>query len=116
MSYKWLNGYSTVLNDKLNAKDGLLPIDDAKILAETLDSDHTYLTINDGTGAEIVKAYSFGNEVKIERGQGGTEAKTFPMGACVKWEVTKAGIEETICNADFKCSEKLKVDGDCCCS
>lgn len=75
MSYKWLNGYSTVLNDKLNAKDGLLPIDDAKNLAETLDSDHTYLTINDGTGAEIVKAYAFGNEVKIERGQDGTERK-----------------------------------------
>lgn len=116
MSYQWLNGFSTVLNEKLNATDGLLTIDGAKALAEKLDANHTYLVLNDGTGAEIVKAYAFGNEVKIERGKDGTEPKTFPAGACVKWEATKSGIEETICNADFKCSEKLKVEGDCCCS
>lgn len=85
----------------------------ARELAEWLGENHTYLTINDGTGAEIVKAYAFGNEVKIERGQDGTQPKTFPAGACVKWEATKSGIEETICNADFKCSEKLKVEGGC---
>lgn len=112
--YKWLNGYRTSLNGKLNAADGLLPITDARELAEKLGEGYTYLVINDGTGAEIVKAYGFGNAVKIERGKDGTEPKTFPAGACVKWEATKSGIEETICNADFACSEKLKVEGNCC--
>lgn len=111
--YKWLNGYRTSLNGKLNATDGLLPITDARELAEKLDADHTYLVINDGTGAEIVKAYAFGNEVKIERGQDGTTAKTFPAGTCVKWEVTKQGITETVCNSNFSCCE---FDDKCCCN
>ena len=112
MKYKWLNGFTTSLNGKLNATDGLLPITNARELAEMLDEDHTYLVINDGTGAEIVKAYAFGKEVKIERGQDGTSAKTFPSGACVKWEVTKQGMTETVCNSDFSCCD---FDEDCCC-
>lgn len=111
MKYKWLNGYSTSLIEKLNATDGLLPIADARALAEILNEDHTYLVVNDGTGAEIVKAYAFGNEIKIERGKDGTQAKTFPAGSCVKWEVTKQGMTETVCNSDFSCCE---FDEDCC--
>ncbi len=109
--YKWLNGYSTSLNAKLSSTDGLLPIDDAATLATKLDADHTYLVINDGTGAEIVKAIAFGNQVKIERGKDGTEAKTFPAGSCVKWEVTKQGMTETVCNSDFSCCD---FDENCC--
>ncbi|WP_439242504.1 hypothetical protein [Lonepinella sp. BR2474] len=105
MGYKWLNGYSTSLNAKLSSTDRILPIDDAKTLSQTLDADHSYLVINDGTGAEIVKVISFGHQVKIERGQDGTEAKTFPSGSCVKWEVTKQGMTETVCNSDFKCCD-----------
>lgn len=110
MSYKWLNGYTTTLTEKLDKASGLLPIDDARALAEKLDADHTYLILNDSTGAEIVKATAFGNQVKIERGQGDTVAKTFPQGTCVKWETTQMGVEETICSAD--CSEK---ETDCGC-
>lgn len=113
MKYKWLNGFTTSLNGKLNATDGLLPITNARELAEMLDEDHTYLVINDGTGAEIIKAYRFGNEVKIERGKDGTQAKTFPSGACVKWEVTKQGMTETVCNSDFKCCEDLDKGCGC---
>ncbi len=111
MKYKWLNGYSTSLSGKLAATDGLLPITNARELAERLGEDHTYLVINDGTGAEIVKAYAFGNEVKIERGKDETQAKAFPAGACVKWEVTKLGITETVCNSDFSCCD---FDESCC--
>lgn len=113
MGYKWLNGYTAVLSEKLNRKDGLLPIAEVQGLAETLDADHTYLVINDGTGAEIVKASAFGNQVKIERGQDGTQPKTFPAGACVKWEATKQGITETVCKGDFSCCD---LDDDCGCS
>lgn len=116
MKYKWLNGYKATLSEKLTATDRLLPITNARELAEMLGEDHTYLVINDGTGAEIVKAYRFGNEVKIERGQDGTTSKAFPTGSCVKWEATESGITETVCNGDFKCQDKLK-DGEksCCC-
>lgn len=113
MKYQWLNGYTTSLNGKLNSTSGLLPIDGERELAEKLGENHTYLIINDGTGAEIVKAYAFGNQVKIERGKDGTEAKTFPMGACVKWEVTKQGITETVCSSDFSCCD---FDEKCGCS
>ena len=56
MKYQFLNGFSTSLTEKLNATDGLLPITEARALAEKLGENHTYLVINDGTGAEIVKA------------------------------------------------------------
>lgn len=100
--YKFLNGYTASLNEKLNATDGLLPITDTKALAEKLGADHSYLVINDGTGAEIVKAYTFGNQVKIERGKDGTQAKTFPMGSCVKWEFTQSAFNDLDCPREEK--------------
>ncbi|PJG83750.1 hypothetical protein [Caviibacterium pharyngocola] len=107
MSYVWLNGYSTSLNARLSSKDRLLPIDDAKALAEKLGDGHSYLLINDGTGAEIVKAVSFGTEVKIECGIDGTGAKAFPAGACVKWEFNKAAFDDLGCPSEEK--------NGCCC-
>ena len=38
-----------------------------------------------------------------------------PPGTCVKWEATKMGIEETVCDAEFKCQEKLKEVDPCGC-
>ena len=115
MSYKWLNGYRTELNSHTAKDEKLLRIADAQGLAERLGGDHTYLTIDDGTGAEIVKASRFGKEVRIARGQDGTEPKTFPRGACVKWEVTKAGLTETICNHEFECQLPTKPCPPCNC-
>lgn len=115
MSYVWLNGYKTKLSERLGKDAGLLPVEDAKSLAAKLGSGHTYLVMSDGTGTEIVKASAFGNEIKIERAQGGTEAMSMPPGTCVKWEATKMGIEETVCDADFKCQEKLKDVDPCGC-
>lgn len=113
MGYQWLNGYRTTLSERLDKESGILPVEDAKSLAAKLGSGHSYLTVTDGTGVEIVKASTFGEEVKIVRAQGGTEAKSFPPGACVKWEATKMGIEETVCDADFKCQQKV-LDVDPC--
>lgn len=116
MSYKWLNGYATELQDKLTKTGGLLPIgSEARNLAEKLKVDHSYLVINDGTGAEVVKVVRFGNEVKITRGQDGTEPKSFPAGSCVKWEVTKSGITDTVCAKEFKC-QLPKDDCECTCN
>lgn len=114
MGYKWLNGYQTQLTSTL-AKDGrLLTVDSATAaaLAVKLDADYTYLVINDGTGAEVVKAIAFGNQVQIDRAQEGTEANAYPAGSCVRWEVTKSGIEDTVCDNAFKCSQKVKC-GQC---
>ena len=97
MKYQFLNGFSTSLIEKLNATDGLLPITEARALAEKLGENHTYLVINDGTGAEIVKAYAFGTQVKVERAKDGTTAKTFPAGSCVKWEFTQSGFNDLGC-------------------
>lgn len=102
MAYQFLNGFTTSLNKKLNANDGLLPITDARALAEKLGANHSYLVINDGTGAEIVKTYAFGNEVKIERAKDGTTAKTFPAGSCVKWEFTQSGFNDLGCPSEEK--------------
>lgn len=97
MKYQFLNGFSASLTEKLNATDGLLPITEARALAEKLGENHTYLVINDGTGAEIVKAYAFGTQVKIERAKDSTTAKTFPAGSCVKWEFTQSGFNDLGC-------------------
>lgn len=115
MSYQWLNGFKTKLAERLDNKAGILPVEDAKSLAAKLGSGHTYLTLSDGLNTEIVKALTFGNDVKIERSQGGTDAKTFAPGTCVKWEATKMGVEETVCAADFECQNKVKNIDPCGC-
>ena len=113
MSYLWLNGYFSSLSSPINSVDGILPVNDAANLATLLISGHTYLTLNDGTGTEIVKAESFGTQVKITRGQDGTTAKAYPAGTCVKWEATRQGIKDTVCSSDFDCCGY--ADDDCKC-
>ena len=112
--YKWLNGYCTELVGNLKKEDRILPVADRKELGERLAEGHTYLVIRDGTVTEIVKAERFGGEVRLERGQGDTEPQAFPRGSCVRWEVTRDAIEETVCAGDFKCQLSEKED-DCCC-
>ncbi|WP_157019662.1 hypothetical protein [Muribacter muris] len=46
--------------------------------------------------------------MKIERGKDGTTAKTFPTGACVKWEFTEGAFKDIGCPTEDN-SEK------CCC-
>lgn len=115
MGYIWLNGYKTSLSERLDKTGGLLPVEDSVRLATMLGAGHTYLTLSDGLNTEIVKASTFGNDVKIVRAQGGTDAKTFAAGTCVKWEATKMGIEETVCDADFACQGKVTSVDPCGC-
>ena len=113
MSYLWLNGYTSVLSSSLGSTDSVLPVNDAANLAALLISGHTYLTLNDGTGAEIVRAESFGAKVKLVRAQDGTAAKAFPTGSCIKWEATRQGIKETVCASDFNCCDEMNNCGGC---
>lgn len=107
--YLWLNGWKARLDKALPADGRLLSV---RGLAERLAAGYTYLTLDDGTGAEIVKAEAFGNDVKITRGLDGTEAKAFPAGTCVRWEATRMGIRDTVCAADFECCKTVS-DGCC---
>lgn len=56
---------------------------------------HTYLTITaPGLGCEIVKATFAYGVVNLERGQDGTAARPWPMGACIEWSLTGAAVSE----------------------
>lgn len=99
---KWLYGYCAKLADVLAVRDGILPVTAAADLAARLVDGHTYLLVDDGTGAELVRAEAFGNQVKITRGLGGTAARAFPAGSCVKWTVTEEAVKAAACAADCR--------------
>jgi len=102
------------LNAKLVAPllptDTTLPLSgaDAGSLSTLLGLDgHAWLTIFDPTGSEVVKATAWVGQILVERGQGGSTARTFPTGSCVDARVTYAGVKDLLCNYD--CCKK----GDC---
>lgn len=116
MGYKWLNGFRTILTERLDNKASAIEVQHKRHLAQQLRGrSHTYLVLADGINIEIVKAELFGQEIKITRGQEGTEPRSFHIGTCVKWEATKSGIEETVCAAEFECQQKVRDIKPCGC-
>lgn len=97
-AYRGLQCWSAQLLAPLTAVDstvmiGALP---ASTLAAVLkNGSHTYLVLTaPGLGCEIVKAtYGYG-VVSIERGQDGTAPRPWPMGSCIEWALTGAGVSE----------------------
>lgn len=89
---QWLHGFTAKLTAPLKASDGMIQISKKNELFPKLANGYSYLTLSDGVETEIVKIEQFGDELKITRGQEGTEPKTFPVGTCVKWEVTKSSV------------------------
>ena len=79
--------YQAFLSEVLDASSVYLPLAPspyADLLNILSDKDsYTYLTIKDDTHMETVKAHADGGYIIIERGQAGTEAVKFPVGACV---------------------------------
>lgn len=116
---KELNGYSQKLASKLTKDDITLSLsDDGKALLSLLPNtgDYTYLILDDGISREVVRAYNDAGEILIQRGQGDTEAYTFPKGTCVKWEMTGAWISAFVCQLECK-PDPLPSDcgcSDCC--
>lgn len=111
-NYIWLNGFKSRLSSSLPSSGGVLEVVD-KSLSNRLIEGYTYLVIDDGTGAEIVKAETLGDQIKITRGMDGTVAKAFPSGACVSWQTTRLGIRDTVCNKDFNCCKRKDDCLDC---
>lgn len=103
--------FTATLNNKLPKDGRSLPLTshDMDILKGLLPEDsYTFLTLREPTGTEIVKATHTCGGIVIDRGEDGTDARTFPRGSCVRFEMTPAVVKEMICTVDC-------CDGECPC-
>jgi hypothetical protein len=95
--------FTVTLNTRLDKADRLLPLtvnDEASLKAAIPDGDYTYLVVRDHTGAEIVKVENTCDTLLVTRGEDGTEARNFPRGSCVRFEMVPAVVKDLICNYD----------------
>lgn len=95
--YLWLHGFRSQLAKKLTKKDGLIYLTNQNDLWQKLANGYSFVTITDGTVAEVVRVERFGNDIKITRNEEGTQAQAFPAGSCVMWEVTQSAVQAA-CN------------------
>lgn len=100
MQYKWLHGYKAMLANSIDKKQTLLTVSNQTALYQSLNNSYSFLTLSDGVNTEIVKVEQYGTQIKMIRGQEGTEPQSFPSGACIKWEPTKTGICDTLKQCD----------------
>lgn len=100
MKYQHLAGFMSNLTAKLADIDTDLPIHEQHIsvIKKVLNTDkYTYLKLFDGTKVEYIKALNLGGKVHIERGLELTEPTSFPVGTCVKWELTPMAVRDIVC-------------------
>lgn len=102
MTYEQYAGFITNLTDKLADVDTDLPIHEQhlSLLKARLTIEgggYTYLKILDGTNVEYVKVIYDGSTLHMERGLEKTSPTTFPVGSCVKWELTPTAVRDIIC-------------------
>lgn len=100
MKYIQYAGYVTQLIDKLADVDTDLPIHEehlASLKKRVVDGTYTYLRISDGTNIEFIKVENVGGSLRVQRGLELTEPHTFPVGSCVRWELTPTAIRDIIC-------------------
>lgn len=100
MTYEQYAGFLSNLTDKLADVDTDLPIHEqhiALLKARLAGGKYTYLKIMDGTSVEYVKVSDQGGKLFLERGLELTTPTTFPIGSCVKWELTPSAIRDIIC-------------------
>ena len=100
MTYEHYAGFISNLTDKLADIDTDLPIHEQHLalLRSRLDGNkYTFLKILDGTKVEYVKVINQGGKLYLERGKELTTPTTFPVGACVKWELTPTAVRDIVC-------------------
>lgn len=98
--YEHYAGFMSNLTDKLSDIDTDLPIHSQHLalLTQRLDGNkYTYLKLTDGTKIEYIKVSNRSGRIYIERGKELTQASTFPVGTCVKWELTPSAVRDIIC-------------------
>lgn len=105
--------FAAVLNRTLEKDSHALPLTDSdqtRLLAQLPEGEETLLVVRDGLYTEEIRvANSEGYPLITERGVGETEARKFPRGSCLSFEVTLSVLREEICNYD------CCADGDCGC-
>ena len=102
--YKGFEGFNSDLTDKLDKSDTDLPIHEQHLstlrgrLAD--DGDYTFLVLNDGTQFEVVRVANHGGFLKLTRGLEETAPASFPVGTCVRWELTPAAVRDIVCQME----------------
>lgn len=100
MLYEHYAGFMSNLTSKLVDIDTDLPIYEQhlSLLRNRLSGDkYTFLKILDGTNIEYVKVINENGALRLERGMELTTPTTFPVGSCVKWELTPTAIRDIVC-------------------
>lgn len=101
MKYVQYAGFISNLTDKLADIDTDLPIHDQHLalLAQRLGGDgYTYLKAMDGTNVEYFRVINLSGKIAIDvRGLEKTTAHTFPVGTCIKWEITPMAVRDIVC-------------------
>lgn len=100
MNYEQYAGFISNLVDKLADVDTDLPIHEqhlAMLRSRITDGKYTFLKILDGTNVEYVKLSNTGGALALERGLELTKPTTFPVGSCVKWELTPTAVRDIVC-------------------
>lgn len=103
MLYEPYAGFMSNLTDKLADVDTDLPIHKqhiAGLLGRITSGKYTYLKLLDGTNVEYIKVSNLSGALVVERGLELTEPKTFPVGTCIKWELTPTAIRDIICQME----------------
>lgn len=103
MKYTHYAGFISKLTDKFADVDTDLPIFEQHLsaLKQRLgDGGYTYLKLLDGTYVEYIKVINQNGGLFVERGQEMTQARTFPIGTCVKWELTPQAVQDIICQME----------------
>lgn len=113
MAAVFLTGFSATLSGSLTASALSLPLSaaDAARLCAALASDHSYLHLSDGAGnGEIVRVSCSAGVPVIVRGD---PARSFPMGACIKFEVVPQLLTDFVLpEVCIEASGPIKVEKD----
>lgn len=100
-NYTSCAGFISMLVDKFADIDTDLPVPEQHIsyLKSRLDVDggYTFLKILDGTNIEYIRVTNNRGSLLISRGLEYTTPTTFPVGSCVKWELTPTAIRDIVC-------------------
>lgn len=103
MKYVHLAGFISNLTEKLTDNDRDLPIHEqhlAFIRQRVQPGQYTYLKLLDGTVVEYIMVSNTGGAISIDRGKELTTPATFPVGTCVKWELTPEAVRDIICQME----------------
>lgn len=102
-TYEQFAGFISNLVEKYADVDTDLPIHEQHIAAlrnRITDGKYTHLKLFDGTNIEYIKVSNTGGALVVERGIELTTPKTFPVGSCVKWELTPTAVRDIICQME----------------